>query len=1312
MGTAPRFTALSEAAESLLGQLADEFIEAHHRNAPQDIEDMASRHPELADVIRQMFPAMLALRSPSVGTVAPDELLRGEELGDFLLLRQIGRGGMGIVYEAIQRSLGRRVALKVLPLAAILDDRHLRRFQNEARAAAILQHPHIVSIYGVGCERGVHYYAMQLIDGPSLAEVLLHEVPTPASDAAADPNASTEAYAALSTRGAKRGELYRAVARLGVQAAEALDYAHREGVIHRDIKPSNLLLDRHGKLWIADFGLARIQSGGDLTHTGDVLGTLRYMSPEQFTDNKIVDHRTDVYSLGLTLYEMLARRPAFDSAPREQLIHKILNEDSTPLRKLDAAIPVDLETIVLKAVNKEPGDRYATAGELALDLVRYLDNRPIRARRLSLVELWTRWARRHQALAWSAGAMVMLALILVSVAWRAESARRQQAVQTAHELSHQLYTSKVTLAQEAIEHDRVTEAVAHLVSCPEALRGWEWHYLLQQTKQNRKTLYPNDYRVSFVQFSPDGRWFLTAGHDGKLTVWNAITEQLAWSWRSIHVEPGWGLYCATFSPDSQTIAVGDDGGYATLLDVATGAPLYEVQTGGAVRSIAFSPDGEDFVTGGGTGIVAVFRASDGETRWRDVNPLSLQTYSVEYHPNGQEIATSGTPESPVRIWDAKSGSLLRQFVDPHPKQTFGDVCCVRYSRDGTFLVSAGDDRTLKLWKNDTGELLRTEIGHTNWIRWLEFSPDGQWIATASRDSTIGIWQANNLELLTKLRGHKEYVYCLGWSPDGKSLISCSNGEDHSVMLWDAMQGPSERRLAGEAALLRVYPREDSVNALAISRAPRILCAGHQGGAITAWNLDSGQELANLVTPDEVEVSAIAITPDAKRIVAGKANGRIDVWDLHWTDANELVDQQLARSVRLGIQTKIHAIELNPKTNLCLAALSDGSVAAMDAKNWETRYRIAAHAGNCRAVTTVPATDQFATCGDDGEILLWDTATGDARGTFANGPDGVNQLGVSGDGRFLVSSQATGQIIIWDIESRLPAHTVQSTGQMTSARAFHPSEPRFAAIGAEGAITLWDCEVGQGVLGLRAKPELRLCGREAFATSFSPDGNYFAAGMEDGSIRVWESQEPSAELVRQRHAVNNAAHKVDSLKLESLSYAEVVARLKTGQNSTAGDRQRALAIAIARCPQDPVVARNAARTPEVMRILGGDAPTDAELRQALQECDAARIKSPDDVWLLLLTAWAHARLSESDKAYQLLLRADELSLQHQESSNPAVLAAMACVLTQQGDVPKAKIELARAAELKSWPMWSDSREIGTIESFVQTAQAMVKEAAAK
>jgi serine/threonine protein kinase len=437
----------SDPDQRSLGALVETLTARQQAGEAIDLEAVVRAHPTHAEALRRLVPALQLLADLGGSLAGGGDVPAGEAagtLGDYRIVREVGRGGMGIVYEAEQMSLGRRVALKVLPFAATMDPRQLQRFRNEGRAAASLEHPHIVPVYGVGCERGVHYIAMKFIDGRTLAALLDEQrtatpgpvaaEPTtaPAAQPAVDPEKATVVQATATTEPMPRDSAYfRRVAEWGVQAAEALEHAHSLGIVHRDIKPANLLVDGQGKLWVTDFGLAHCQSQAGLTMTGDVVGTLRYMSPEQaLARHVLVDHRTDVYSLGVTLYELLTLEPAFGGRDREELLRQIASEEPLKPRRRNKSIPAELETIVLKALEKNPTDRYDTAQGLAEDLERFLKDEPIRARRPSLVQRARKWARRHQPVVWSAAAalLAIVAVIAGSIGWLAgdRAARRTE----------------------------------------------------------------------------------------------------------------------------------------------------------------------------------------------------------------------------------------------------------------------------------------------------------------------------------------------------------------------------------------------------------------------------------------------------------------------------------------------------------------------------------------------------------------------------------------------------------------------------------------------------------------------------------------------------------------------------------------------------------------------------------------------------------------------------------------------------------------------------------------------------------------------
>lgn len=515
-------------ADAFLDELAAEFVDRYRNGERPAIAEYADRYPDLAAEIRDVFPMIAQMEGlkvhvehEQVSTESAREAgglhgrLQLSELGDYRIIREIGRGGMGVVYEAEQSSLSRRVAVKVLPLLSLLRPELVQRFQREARTAGRLHHTNIVPVFGVGENDGFHYYVMQLIDGVGLDELLADRADTdqrissppgqnteinsrPAageveeqvtlaesllqkrqltpdkdvtslddSDApdgglstvdevsrSVDPAAEaarvlqarlladqTEVAgvvmadhpaneAVVRERHSALGLTLDAqmIANIGIQAADALHYAHQHDTLHRDIKPANLLIDEQGNVWIADFGLAKAIEGDDITQSGNVVGTVRYMAAEQLRGKG--DARSDVYSLGITLYELLTRRRAWEATERDSLIQQVLHKDLIPPRRVNPDIPLDLETIILKATSREPDQRYQTAGEMADDLRSFQNDLPIRARRIGPIERLRRWRRRNPLIAGLSTA-TFLSLILVAVTalvgYQAERAERTRA---------------------------------------------------------------------------------------------------------------------------------------------------------------------------------------------------------------------------------------------------------------------------------------------------------------------------------------------------------------------------------------------------------------------------------------------------------------------------------------------------------------------------------------------------------------------------------------------------------------------------------------------------------------------------------------------------------------------------------------------------------------------------------------------------------------------------------------------------------------------------------------------------------------------
>lgn len=482
-------------------QIAEDYAALLREGKQASISEYTARYPQYADEIRELLPAVAAmerlgrkeLSDRMAESASPETELRGQQIDDYRIVREIGRGGMGIVYEAEQQALKRRVALKILPWMKGKSKQGRKRFQREAESGARLHHSNIVPVFGIGEHGRTLYYVMQLIEGVGLDSVLkalgrihrdggvlsqadhaysadeavagfpeaaavalaLHQgnfvdgrrpgssadsavlkdfstsddlrsaTSQDTTDGVADPSRSEKhllSTSAVSSGSRRRGVVehgrgdpyWRSVAALGVQLADALQYAHQHGVIHRDIKPSNLLLDRDGVVWITDFGLAKPDDlHQQVTRTGDVVGTLRYMAPEQLTGASSA--LSDIYSLGCTLYEFLAFQPAFKTTGVGNLVHDKNCETPRIPRSINPRVPVDLETIVLKCCAGDPRQRYQSAGELLLDLQRYLEDRPILARRTTASEQFWRWCRRNPSIAALSGLALMLTVTIAAV---------------------------------------------------------------------------------------------------------------------------------------------------------------------------------------------------------------------------------------------------------------------------------------------------------------------------------------------------------------------------------------------------------------------------------------------------------------------------------------------------------------------------------------------------------------------------------------------------------------------------------------------------------------------------------------------------------------------------------------------------------------------------------------------------------------------------------------------------------------------------------------------------------------------------------
>jgi serine/threonine protein kinase/Flp pilus assembly protein TadD len=698
---APRSAVACSTDDPRVVRALEEYTAAVEAGRPPDRREFQARYPEIATALAECLDGLEfvqgvapQLAHPAAarhsGATGATEFWPADTLGDYRIVGEIGRGGMGVVYEVIQVSLSRRVALKVLPFAAGLDAKQLQRFKNEAQAAAQLHHQNIVPVYGVGCERGVHYYAMQFIDGQTLAaligelrslsglerrgsppytlpaaslaaELLTgHWVPRAAAQGqrhslsedgpsrlssargegttSQDLPTSTQAslrqtVVAVTESSAKSPAFFRTAANLAMQAATALDHAHATGVVHRDVKPANMLIDSRGNLWITDFGLAHCQSQAGLTMTGDLMGTLRYMSPEQALGQRVLlDHRTDIYSLGVTLYELLTLEPVFDGRDRQELLRQVAAEEPRRPRNVNKAIPAELETIVLKAMEKNPADRYATAQQLADDLQRYLKDEPIRATPPRLVHKLKKWTRRHRAAVWTALAaiaslVVAVAAVSLVAAWRLSGEQKRTEEEK----------DRVKNAQQLAERraEQIRDDLERLKAANTLMERGRAYALLSRWDDTQLAL------TKAVELRPDHApaWAELADLHTRLGLWDLAAVDFARELELREADTTWRWYCHALL----RLYLGDSEGYAQVRHRmwqhfhGTNNTLFLFEL---VRTSVLSPDGgaerEHF---GELARHAVARTGWGEWGWRYVLGL------VHYRAGQNEQAVQWLEES-------------------------------------------------------------------------------------------------------------------------------------------------------------------------------------------------------------------------------------------------------------------------------------------------------------------------------------------------------------------------------------------------------------------------------------------------------------------------------------------------------------------------------------------------------------------------------------------------------------------------------------------------------------------------------------------
>jgi WD40 repeat protein/tetratricopeptide (TPR) repeat protein/tRNA A-37 threonylcarbamoyl transferase component Bud32 len=1110
-----------------------EYLEGVRAGQPADRAVILARHPDLAadlesffaDEDRVMGLAQSVLARPCGGegisgnVTGPDgadlQLNPGADFGPYELIEEIAKGGMGIVFKARQKKLGRIVALKTIrPTAFKTDSDAMNRFRIEAEAVARLDHPRIVPIYEMGEHDGFPFISLKLIGGGDL-----------------------ERHAT------RFKDDYRAIARLMKEVARAVHYAHLRGVLHRDLKPSNILLDEDDQPHVTDFGLAKcVESDSGLTHTGLILGTPSYMAPEQVSGHRSqVTTAVDVYGLGAVLYKLLSGRPPFHSPSVYETLRQVREQDPVSPGAAGGQVDRDLEAICLKCLEKDPRRRYSSAECVAADLERWLNGESVVARPIGQFQLAWRWCLRNRAVAALAASVAALLMTIACVATfdsfrqhaLAESARtaasrekaaaageREQRLLSdarAEEIRWRLVRMNVENGVRIVDQGDLTGALPWFA---EALRLDLDDPAAAATDRLRlgtllsqcpvlDGIFAHDKTILWATLDQAGRRLATGSADYTARIWDVATGK-AISQSLTHNGP---VNWVEFQSDGTSLLTASSDGTIRIWNAADGQPSRGrwLTHGSPVRFARFSPDGRRVVSGGFDGTVWLWDADTGGSLGAPQR-LPTELFCLAFNPDGHQVAI-GASDGIASLWQVSDQGLRLRRKWTH-RSTVRDV---EFSPDGKRLLTASHDGTARVWDVETGSPVTPELKHARWVFHAEFSPDGGRLLTASHDGTARVWDAQTGRPITPANGpmrHSIAVRDACFSPDGGRVATA--GFDGMARVWDAYTGePLSPPLFHGGALQRARFTPDGSHVLTV------------GSDSTAriWNVTSVGSSALML---ELAGSAnyAVFDPGGKRFATACGDGTARVWDA--VTGRPLAP---AMSHRRGVLRAAFSRD----GKLLATASFDGTARIWNAQTGAPVTAPLVHESTVTWVEFSPDGSRLATASAGGMVRSWVVPTGRLAAAPGKHDYEIVHLAYSGDGRILATAGKDRTARVWDAATgTLLIPPLQHDTEVTCV-AFHPSGRVLLTACSDGsfeerAAQQWEIETGR-----RLGPALKHADGVLWA-AYSPDGSRVATASEDRTARIWNATtgEPATPPLQHRHQVFSLDFSPDGRRLATCS----------------------------------------------------------------------------------------------------------------------------------------------------------------------------------